>query len=381
MIAYAEYYTDARIRAYVHTLLNKGISVDLVCLYDRYSKNVFVNGASLSITFIGVKYQGDNILRYLTSYFTFFVAATFVVSKMYIRERYHAIHVHNQPDFLVFCTLIPKIFGAAIILDMHDIMIAAVFTKFSGFKRKLLYFATKLQTLISVKYSDTVICADHSQMDYLQESGIAHPNMAIIMNLPDDKIFYRRKDVSRNPPIRLVYHGTLTYRLGLDLAIEATEKASKIVPLTLTIIGNGEQKETLILTCRRKGILDSLIFFKDFIPVEMLQQEIEQYDIGILANRKTLIGDRCMLPVKLMEYLAVGLPVVAPSLNVIQRYFNESMVSYFEPENVENMAQRIIELARDSSLRERQVLNADGFFKKYSWSDQQHKYIGIIQEM
>ena len=41
---------------------------------------------------------------------------------MPIEEPYDVIHVHSVPDFQVFATLIPRLMGARVILDIHDIV-------------------------------------------------------------------------------------------------------------------------------------------------------------------------------------------------------------------------------------------------------------------
>jgi glycosyltransferase involved in cell wall biosynthesis len=380
MVAYAQYYNDARIKAYVNALIRAGTSVDVVCLYDSYSKSYDYGKATVNITFVNNKYQGKSAIRYLIGYFSFFMRSLFIVTAKYFRARYPVIHVHNQPDILVFCALIPKLFGARIILDMHDIMIAAVLSKFRGIKQWILYYAVKIQTKISVSFCDMLICADHSQKDFLNEKGIAHSSTYVMMNVPDETLFQRRTNIPNNKELRVIYHGTISHRLGIDLAIQAVERVAEKIPIKFKIIGNGEQKEELVAYCKKKGILDSLIFFYDFIPVERLQNEIEKYDVGIVANRRTLTGERCMLPVKMMECLAIGLPVIVPRLPVIQYYFSEKMVSFFEPENIDDMAQRIIELSMEPSLGEQQVLNAREFFRKYNYKDQQREYLRIIQE-
>ena len=78
MLAYAEYFNDARIKGYVNSLIKWGYSVDIFCLYDKYSlnkkeENVFIKS-------LGKKYQGENKVLYLFSYFLFLIKAFFYLS-------------------------------------------------------------------------------------------------------------------------------------------------------------------------------------------------------------------------------------------------------------------------------------------------------------
>ena len=161
-IAYAQYFNDARIKSYITALNNENYSVDLYCLHDEYSSRTDNLNRNLNISFIGKKYRGNSQLLYLFNYILFFIKCLLGVSLKYIKERYSVFHVHNQPDFLVFIPIIPKLFGSKIILDLHDIMIAGVMSKFKSDEDNLLYKLTKLQTRLSVKFSDVLICADHS---------------------------------------------------------------------------------------------------------------------------------------------------------------------------------------------------------------------------
>ena len=62
-----------------------------------------------------------------------------------------------------------------------------------------------------------------------------------------------------------------------------------------------------------------------------------------------------MLPVKMIEYIALGIPVIAPELKTIQYYFSEEMVSFFPPEDVNSLAAAIIEIYQDEAKRKKQV--------------------------
>ncbi len=378
MLAYAQYYDDARIKGYVNILLENNINVDVICLEDEFSKKDSAQKSNLNILFVQKKYQGNSKVLYIINYFLFFIKAMMLVTYKFFQKKYFIIHVNNQPDFLVFCALIPKIFGAKIILDMHDVMIAALITKFNSNSNSFLYKLTKLQTKLSVKLSDYLFCADDSQKEFLESNGIQNKNFHVFLNLPDKKKFYDRNVLPSNSHLKFVYHGTASYRLGLDLAIEAIERASKDVNVTFTIIGAiGEQRNELIETSRKKGILNSIIFFKDPIPVEDLQNELEKYDAGLISNRKSILSEYCMLPVKLMEYTAVGIPSIAPRLKVIQRYFDDEMVLYFNPDDIADLINAIKKMA-DKKYREKITINSKRFLKNYPWDVQAFNYLKII---
>ncbi len=72
------------------------------------------------------------------------------------------------------------------------------------------------------------------------------------------------------------------------------------------------------------------------LPVESLLDILRDMDVGIVANRENAATE-LMLPVKLLEYVALNIPVIVPRLKAIEYYFTDEMVSYFEPENVDSL--------------------------------------------
>lgn len=372
MVAYAQFFNDARIKAYVHDWLESGAAVDVFCLHDPESGDVSL--PQLRVRALQTKYQGQSAWRYVLSYAQFWIRAYRAVRRAIREAPYQVYHVHNMPDALVFCIPARRRRGGQLILDMHDVMLAAVLSKFHGIQRWVFYPLVWIQTWLSVRWADALIHADHSQMDLLAEYGIRHPRRMVYLNLPQSRWFRRRAPTPPHNPIRVVYHGSITERAGLDLAIEAIRAVNPRIPMTLTLIGDGEMRSRLETLCRQTGLLNQIVFFKDFMRVEDLQQELEQYDLGIVANRKSIMSARCMLPVKLMEYLRIGIPVIAPDLPVIRRYFTEAMVCYFEPDNVQDLARALETMASHPSRWPTMIRAADSFFEQYSEQRQSAAY-------
>ena len=103
-------------------------------------------------------------------------------------------------------------------------------------------------------------------------------------------------------------------------------------------------------------------------------------DIGIIGNRKDMATE-LMLPVKMLEYIAMGIPVVAPKLKTIEYYFNEKMLCFYEPENVESMADAIYKLYKDEKLRKKQAKNAKTFLDKYGWETHKMDLINLYRNL
>ena len=103
-------------------------------------------------------------------------------------------------------------------------------------------------------------------------------------------------------------------------------------------------------------------------------------DVGVVGNRGSVACD-LMLPVKLMEYVSLGIPTVAPRLRTIQHYFSEDTVAFYEVENVESMADAIFSLYATPELRSRQVALAREFLRKYGWQSQGAELIDLYREI
>ena len=380
MLAYAHYLNDARIKCYVSTLVDNGHEVDVIAL--RFEGEPKTEALATGTIFrIMDKYQGHSAFMYVWSYLQFLIKAFLFLTVRAFRNRYEVIHVHNMPNVLVYCAAVPRLLGARLILDVHDLMPVNYMAKFGAGERDLPVLLLKIEQWFSALFVHRMICADHNQQDYLAvHCGIPRDKITVFMNLPYTGVFGNPPTEPRNTngKFRIVYHGTIAHRLGIDLILRAVAKASESVPADLWIYGGGDFLPDALQLSSELDLNEKVHFSKSFFPVEQIPTMVAGMDMGIIGNRRNLACEKYMLPVKLLEYVYLNLPVVAPRLEIIGRYFDDSMVRFYESENVEEMAEAIVYLYRHKEERERLANSAAMFYQKYNIQAQASSYLDLL---
>jgi glycosyltransferase involved in cell wall biosynthesis len=184
--------------------------------------------------------------------------------------------------------------------------------------------------------------------------------------------------VSNDRLFRIVYHGTIAKRLGVDLILKAVAKVRDQIPVELWIYGSGDYLEDAVALASELQLDGKVHFSKKFFAVEMISEMLSGMDLGIIGNRRNVACDKFMLPVKLLEYVYLSIPVVAPRLQIITRYFNEGMIKYYDPEDVDEMARCIVELFHDSQERHRLATTALHFYAERNWNGQAEQYLDLL---
>jgi glycosyltransferase involved in cell wall biosynthesis len=205
------------------------------------------------------------------------------------------------------------------------------------------------------------------------------------MNIPDPAIFKCSSSECRPAPaddaLNLVYHGTMAQRLGVGLIIRAAAKVRERIPgVQLHLWGRGDDLNNFYRLVEELGLQGHVHFRPEGFPLEELPRHLRAMNLGVVGNRRSVATD-LMLPVKLMEYVALGIPVVAPRLRTIEHYFSEDMVTFYEPENVDSFADAICRLWRTPELRRRQALEASKFIDKFGWDRQGPELVTFYRDL
>jgi len=383
MIAFAHYPRDGRVRREAEALVDRGDEVDVICIREAgEERNRLLNGVRL-IQLRKLYYRGPNAVVYLAKYLLFCFAAFFWVTYLHLKNRYQIIQVHTMPDFLVFVAIIPKLLGAKVLLDVHDLMPELYQSKFGlPETRWLIRFITWVERQ-SIGFADRAIAVHKLHLDTLVKHGNPPKKFTILLNVPDPKIFSVKNEVSSRDDygFRLLYHGTVTRRYGLSVALYAVSLLRKeISGLEFQIVGNGEDRSRLIDLVKQLDLTDCVSFSRSFVPVEQLSSIILNADVGVVP---ILYDDftKLQLPVKLLEYVGLGLPVICSRTETIEAYFDDTMVQYVEAGNVDDLAQRILELYRAPHKRKRLATNAARFNHDYNWKQQKQEYYNLIDKL
>jgi glycosyltransferase involved in cell wall biosynthesis len=384
MVVYGTYATDPRVRKDAETL---------ACLED-FTVTVVVpkRGATPGTTQLnGVnvvelnvrRYQGKNIYEYLASYLKFLLAAFWHCSRLTLLGRIDVVHIHNMPDFLIFSAIVPRLLGKKVILDIHDTVPETFIGKFKK-KSALMFRLLCAEESICCRLAHRIICVNHPQRDVLVSRGIPEHKMSISMNVPDERWFGNGSgDGSGGKATNsfdLVYHGTLAKRLGVDLTIRAVSNLNGRIPgLKFHIIGSGDDREELVSLAESLG-LSSCIQFHGSIPIDQIASILRPMHLGVISNRRN-IATELMLPVKLLEYISLNIPVAAPPLRTIKHYFSDEMLSYFEVEDVDSLSLAILDAYRNEEKRRKQAKSARKFLDQYGWVRQKQEFIGLYRSL
>lgn len=376
MVAYSLYMSDARIRREAETLADvTGYKVSVLALRKSDSPRTYtVSGVEVRELNTG-KYVGKSILRYLISYLRFLVQAFAACTGLLLRRRIDVVHVHNMPNFLVFAAVVPLFLRKKVILDIHDTVLETYASKFHGIANRIARRVLWIEEHVSCLMAHKIICVNHVQRDTLIRRGIPPEKLIISINVPDPRWFNPATNGNGGNndtgKFKLVYHGTLAKRLGIDMTIQAVAKLKEKIPgLEFHVIGDGDDREEFMRLSDKLDVTNQVHFLKSH-PIEDIVKLLEGMTLGVIANRNNC-ATMLMLPVKMLEYVALGIPVVVPRLQTIQYYFTEDMVGYFEPENVESLADAILQSFQDEDLRMKRSEKARNFLKKWGWET--HKF-------
>lgn len=383
MVAYTNYERDPRVRRQAEALCAAGHEVVFLARSpEQRFRRRRVAGVDL-VEFPGVANDRSSARGYVLDYVVFF---SFVFAHLLRRpRRYDLVHVNNMPDFLVFAALLPRLLGRPVIHDVHDLMPELYQEKFGARAAGTLLRLLRLQERWAARFASAVLTVEERVKDILATRTVPRDKIHVLMNLPDDRIFVGRKSTpteSADGTFVLVYHGTLARRLGLDVAIEAVALLSAELPrLRLRIIGAGEERERLLALRDALHLEDVVWFSEGFVPVEAIPALVGDAQVGLVPLRIS-DGTDIMLPTKLLEYVSLGIPCIVPRTGTIVRYFDETMVEFFDAGDPRSLARAIRTLHDDLARRTELAREATARFGEvYRWSDHKRVYVDLVTRL
>ncbi len=384
MIVQQVYDQDARVMRYTEALVQAGALVDVLSTPSD-EKMPINRGGGLRVFTIPLAHTSQSLVSYLFEYLLAMILFSFRLLSLHIKSPYDLIHVHNMPDFLVFAAFLPRIFGAKLILDIHDPMPEFYQAKFQKKADRPLVRMMRLQERWSAAFSHAVLTANPTFKENLIVRGIPAGKITVTQNLPDRSVFNRNKyprTTDWQKRFTLLYPGTIAPRYGLHIAIRSLPMLIKEIPvIRLRIIGDDNRHTRALKSLASELGVAAYVDFVSLIPRDKIPEEMSRADIGIypaLPDPHMSIA----MPGKVLEYAIMGLPTVTSRLPVLENVFSDNTVYYIPPGEPEAFAQAILDLYLHPEKKDALVNCADKeFVQVQNWEIEKQKYFHVLARL
>lgn len=381
MVHYSDFGVDSRIQRQARALAERGDQVHLVCLSP--SSSVLVGKGEIHVHGVMGEKAGGGAASYLKGYGSFFVRALRRVSALDAAAPFDLVEAHNMPDFLTLAALRPKRRGAPVILNVHDTFPELFATKFGDGAPRAAVSLLRLEERWSAALADAVVVVTSEAGDILNARGVGVDRTTVIMNTPDERLFGPQREAQTLPadgPIRALYHGGLASRFGVELLIGVVGRLQAQLPrLELRVCGTGSEHRQVAAVAEQAapGCVD---VEPAPVALERIPGELRRAHLGIVPTLRDDFTEH-LLPVKLLEYVHMGMPAVAPRLPVIEHYFDDSQIRFFEPGSAEDLAAAIADVCGDPARARERAARAASRLAAIGWPHQRRTYLELVDRL
>lgn len=382
MIAYTHYESDPRVIRMAEAAVDAGFAVDVITL-RRSGQPSRETIRGVHVYRVQARYRGNSLLRYIGEYVRFFSLCTLMSAFLFISRRYKVVHVHNMPDALVFSAVVPKLFGAKVILDIHDPMPETYGSKFRAASNSVVNSLLLFQERLSVAFVHrTMTVSEPLKHGILINRGYSPEGISVVANFADDAIFTPLEYPSTEGLIRFVFHGTILERYGLRGLVEAVAKVPHRERIRVRIIGEGDFSSVLRALIRDYGVGEVVEFVNRVYPLHEIPKLLSDCHVGVVPLD---IGHSAVanfaLPLKLVEYACLGLPPISIRNAAIDYYFQPDECMFFDSGDTVALARLLEQVAENPGRLMEQRNKLVTVRNRLLWSKEKEKYKTLLGQL
>jgi glycosyltransferase involved in cell wall biosynthesis len=259
-------------------------------------------------------------------------------------------------------------------------------SRFPRARGRVVHGVVRWQERLSIAFANRVITVNDALRDRLLEIGVPPGKVEVVANAPDltrfDPAAHPARPIAEDGIVRLIYAGALTPIYELDVVLDAIAELRGADPprtIELEVYGRGDAEPGLAERARTLGI-DGAVRFHGRIPIESVPAAIAAADIGVAPTRRDEFTD-ASLSTKIFEYAAMGKPVVASALPLVDRTFPAGTVATYEPGDPHDLARAIGTVIEDAGGRARAVDATRRVVAERSWAGEATRYLLLIDEV
>ena len=235
--------------------------------------------------------------------------------------------------------------------------------------------------------ADIVLTVSTPLKDYLVDQGILADKIVVIPNGVDPEIF--RPDPQRRVNVRsrfgipedgivVGFIGILRPCHGVELLLEVLARIRKSsTAVRLLVVGDGPSRDELQKIARSVGLTDRMIFIR-IVHSREVAHFIAALDIAV-SPRATFDAS----PMKVLEYMATGIAVVAPRMPNLQDLITHGVDGIlFRPEDAGDLVSALLSLIRDPNFRTKLAENARAtIVRDRTWLHNARQVIGLVDRL
>lgn len=379
IVVHAVFPGDPRVRRQSDALMAAGDEVDVICLRQRGEAPEETEGGRRIVrlpvnrTFVG-------FAGHLAEYVAFTAMAAWRLAREHRRRQYDLVQVATVPDFLAFAAIPEKLAGVPLLLDLHEDMPEFFRDRFAHpLLRPLLPLVTGTARAAAA-LPDHLITVHEPLRQLSIRRGVPAERISVVMNSADGRLFdpsrFPRRPFMADGELRIVHHSNFQRIYGLDVAIAGLAQLSEGLRWRLDVYGDGPWREAIERAIRDTGSGDR-VRLHGRVEMDALPGLLADADLGIVPSLPEPYLEYS-LSTKLLEYAAMGVPIVASDLATFRHHFTDEAIRFVPGGNPDALARAIEALVADPEATVALGIAAQRQAAAYDWEVQKARYLEIV---
>ncbi|MCW2771148.1 MAG: hypothetical protein JWR27_2581 [Aeromicrobium sp.] len=303
--------------------------------------------------------------------------------QLHLRDRIDVLQVCQPPDLYFPVTALARRLGVRVLLDQRDLMPETFAQRYPSAPARAMQVLDWLERRTQAHVDASVTVNDHLR-DRLIAAGGAPERIHVVRNGP---VLERLDRGGASPRLPIPSHVrsdlssivTWAGKMGRqDRVDDVIRVADRVVhewgrdDVGFVLIGNGECLDELRCMVDELGLRDS-VWFPGWLGEVDLYGHLAAADVGVDTSLQPEVT-----PVKAMEYLGVGLPLVAYDVQETRR-LAEGAAVLVAPGDTEALARKLLRLLDDPTERARLGrVGSDRVRRSLAWDRQSEVYLDTV---